>query len=95
VNLQYQPEAVQGLALDAKVESVSSRFLNVANTRRIPGVTTFDAGVRYTTTLSDVPVRFRLQGRNLTNSNSITPNVSSQIRPFEARRVEFSVAADF
>jgi len=95
VNLQYRPEAVQGLALDAKVESVSSRFLNVVNTRRIPGVTTFDAGVRYTTTLSDVPVRFRLQGRNLTNSNSITPNVSSQIRPFEARRVEFSVAADF
>ena len=95
VNVQYRPKAVQGLALDAKVESISSRFLDVNNTRRIPGAITVDAGVRYTTTISDVPVRFRLQGRNLTNTYSITPSVSRQVRPFEQRRVEFSIAADF
>jgi iron complex outermembrane receptor protein len=95
VNLQYRVPGVQGLALDARVESLSSRYLDVANTRRIPGVVTFDAGVRYTTELADVPVRFRLQASNVTNENSITPNASTQIKPFEARRVEFSVAADF
>lgn len=95
VNLQYRPEAIQGLALDAKVESVASRFLTVDNSRRLPGVITVDAGVRYTTTISNVPVRLRLQGRNLTNANSITPNASSQVRPFEKRRFELSIAADF
>lgn len=95
VNVQYRPPAIAGLALDAKVESISSRYLDVANTRRLPGVITVDAGVRYTTEISDVPVRFRLQGKNLANSNGITPNVSGQIRPFERRRVEFSIAADF
>ncbi len=95
VNLQYRPDALPGWAFDAKVESTSSRFLDVANTRRLPGVITYDAGVRYNTTISDVPVRFRLQGRNLTNTNSITPNISGQLRPFEQRRVEFSIAADF
>lgn len=95
VNVQYRPEAIQGLAFDAKVESVSSRFIDVSNSRRVSGVITFDAGVRYTTELSGVPVRFSLQGRNLTNENSFTPNASSQARPFEKRRVEFSIAADF
>lgn len=95
VNVQYRLPAIDGLVLDAKMESVSSRYLDVGNTRRLAGVVTFDAGVRYTTEVSDVPVRFRLQGRNLGNANSITPNASTQIRPFEARRVEFSIAADF
>lgn len=94
-NIQYRVPAFEGLVLDAKVESVSSRYLDVGNTRRLAGVLTFDAGVRYTTEISDVPVRFRLQGRNLGNANSITPNASTQVRPFEARRVEFSIAADF
>lgn len=95
VNIQYRPAAVQGLALDAKVESVSSRYADVSNSRRLAGAITLDAGVRYTRTISDVPVRFRLQGRNLTNIRSFTPNASTQIRPFEARRFELSVAADF
>lgn len=94
-NIQYRLPAVDGLVLDAKVESVSSRYLDVANTRRLAGIVRFDAGMRYNTEISDVPVRFRLQGRNLTNANSITPNASTQVRPFEARRFEFSIAADF
>jgi iron complex outermembrane receptor protein len=95
VNLQYRPEAVRGLVLDTKLESVSSRVATVNNLHRISGAITADAGVRFTTTLADVPVRFRLQGLNLTNTHSVTPNASSQMNPFEARRVEFTVAADF
>ena len=95
VNLQYRPEIIKGLALDAKFESISARYLNVSNSRRIPGAITVDAGVRYTTTISNVPVKFRLQGLNLSNTQSVTPNASGQINPFEARRVEFTIAADF
>ena len=94
-NFQYRPRKVRGLALDLKVESLSSSYLNVANTRRISGSVTVDAGVRYTTALSGVPVRFRLQGLNLGNAFYITPNASGQITAAEARRVEFTVAADF
>jgi iron complex outermembrane receptor protein len=95
VNLQYRPNIIKGLALDAKIESVSSRYLTVSNSRRISGAITVDAGLRYTTTISNAPVRFRLQGLNLSNTLSVTTNVSGQVRPFEARRVELSIAADF
>jgi iron complex outermembrane receptor protein len=95
VNLQYRPPGLAGLLLDTKIESVSSRYLTASNSRRISGTATWDAGVRYTTTLAQVPVRFRLQGFNLTNTFSVTPQASGQIAPYEARRVEFSLAADF
>ena len=94
-NLQYRPHQVKGLAFDLKVESISSSYLNVANTRRVSGAITADAGVRYTTKLADVPVRFRLQGYNLGNAFYITPNSSGLISASEARRVELTIAADF
>jgi iron complex outermembrane receptor protein len=95
VNLQYRPEAVRGLALDAKLESISSQYLTASNSRKVGGAVTLDAGIRYTMPLSGVPVRFSLRGFNLTNTFSVTPNASGQIAPFESRRVELSVAADF
>ena len=61
----------------------------------IPGAVTLDAGVRYTTTIANTPVKFRLQGLNLSNTFSVTPNASGQINAFESRRVEASMAADF
>jgi len=95
VNLQYRPEVMKGLVLDAKVESVSARYLTVSNSRRISGSITVDAGIRYTTTISDVPIRFRLQGHNLSNTLSLRPSASGQVSPFEVRRFELSVAVDF
>lgn len=95
VNLQYRPPRVAGLLLDLKVESVSSRVVTVNNAFRTGGVVTVDAGARYTTTLAGTPVRFRLQALNLGNAHGVTPQPSGQIAPFEARRVELSVAADF
>ncbi|MDX2225032.1 MAG: hypothetical protein SFV21_19910, partial [Rhodospirillaceae bacterium] len=95
VNLQYRPPGVAGLVLDAKVESLSSRVVTVNNAFRTGATLTVDAGARYTTTVAGTPVRFRLQALNLANANGITPQPSGQIAPFEARRVELSVAADF
>ena len=95
MNIQYRLPAINGLAFDAKVESLSSRYITVNNSRRVSSVVTVDAGVRYITNFSDVPVRLRLQGRNLFNANSVTPRVSGQVLPFEKRRVELSITADF
>jgi iron complex outermembrane receptor protein len=95
INAQYRPKAIPGLALDAKLESVSSRYITVSNSQRISGAVTVDAGVRYTTKIEGTPVRFRLQGLNLTNTFSVTPQASGQISAFESRRVEASVAVDF
>ena len=95
VNVQYRPPSVQGLALDLKLESVSSRYITVSNAHRISGAITTDAGVRYTTTIAKVPVRFRLQGLNIFNSFSVTPNSSGQINAFEARRAEATITMDF
>jgi len=95
INAQYRPKAVQGLALDLKLESVSSRYITVSNAHRIDGAITVDAGVRYTTKINNTPIKFRLQGLNLTNTFSVTPSASGQINAFESRRVEASIAADF
>jgi hypothetical protein len=83
------------LLLDLKVESISSRVVTANNAFRTGGVVTVDAGARYTTAIAGTPVRFRLQALNLANANGITPQPSGQIAPFEARRVELSIAADF
>ncbi|MSO98978.1 MAG: TonB-dependent receptor [Rhodospirillaceae bacterium] len=95
VNVQYRPQAVQGLAFDLKLESVSSRYITVSNAHRISGAITTDTGVRYTTTIAKVPVRFRLQGLNIFNTFSVTPSSSGQINAFESRRVEATIALDF
>lgn len=95
INLQYRPAALPGLVLDTKIESLSERFVTASNSQRVSGTVSVDAGFRYNTTLAGTPVRFRVQGLNLTNTLSVTPNASSQMNPFEARRVEFTVAADF
>ena len=95
VNLQYRPEAFPGLVLDTKIESLSSRYATVTNSQRISGTVSVDAGFRYNTRIAGTPVRFRLQGLNLTNTFSFTPNASGQINPFEERRVDLTVAADF
>lgn len=95
VNLQYRPPIVRGLVLDGKIESISSRYVTASNSQRVKGALTFDAGFRYTTTIADVPVRFRLQGLNLTNAYTLTPNSSGQVSAFEERRFDFNITADF
>lgn len=95
VNLQYRPKVMEGIALEAKIESISARYITASNSHRISGSLTLDAGIRYTTTISDVPVRIRVQGLNLSNTLSVTPHPSGQVSPFEARRFELSIAADF
>jgi iron complex outermembrane recepter protein len=92
-NFQYRLAAIEGLTLDAKIESTSKRYARY-NSVRLPAATTVDAGVRYDTQVLGRDATFRLQLFNLTNEYSLTPNASGQLTPLDARRFDLSFAFD-
>lgn len=94
-NFQYRPAFLEGLTLDAKIERTSKRYANSANTIRLPGAITLDAGVRYNTDLFGKPVTWRLQTFNLTNAYVLTPSANGQLQSLDQRRFELSLAVDF
>jgi iron complex outermembrane recepter protein len=92
-NVQYRVGAIEGLTLDAKIESISKRYARY-DTVRLPAVTTFDAGLRYDTQVLGRDATVRLQLFNLTNEFSLTPSASGQLTPLDARRFDLSFALD-
>ena len=92
-NLQYRVAAIEGLTLDAKIESTSKRYARY-NSVRLPAVTTIDAGLRYDLQVLGRDATVRLQLFNLTNEFSLTPNASGQLTPLDARRFDLSFAFD-
>jgi iron complex outermembrane receptor protein len=92
-NLQYRVAAIEGLTLDAKVESMSKRYARY-NSVQLPAVTTIDAGLRYDTQVLGRNATLRLQLFNLTNEFSLTPNASGQLTPLDSRRFDLSFAFD-
>lgn len=92
-NFQYRLAAIEGLTLDAKIESTSKRYARY-NSVRLPAVTTIDAGVRYATQVLGRDATFRLQLFNLTNEFSLSPNASGQLTPLDARRFDLSFTFD-
>jgi iron complex outermembrane receptor protein len=92
-NLQYRVAGIEGLTLDAKIESTSQRYARY-DTVRLPAVTTIDAGLRYDLQVLGRDATVRLQLFNLTNEFSLTPNASGQLTPLDARRFDLSFAFD-
>ena len=92
-NLQYRVASIEGLTLDAKIESTSKRYARY-DTVRLPAVTTIDAGLRYDLQVLGRDATVRLQLFNLTNEFSLTPNASGQLTPLDARRFDLSFAFD-
>ena len=92
-NFQYRVPTIEGLMLDAKIESTSKRYARY-NTVRLPAVTTLDAGVRYDTQLLGRAATVRLQLFNLTNEYGVTPEPSGRLTPFDSRRFDLSLALD-
>jgi len=93
-NLQYRPRLIKGLVLDAKVETVSSRYARYKDIS-LPAVTTLDAGMRYNTALFGKAATFRFQLYNLTGEYSLMPSPSDQIDALDGRHFELSLAVDF
>jgi iron complex outermembrane receptor protein len=93
-NIQYRPPQIPGLTLDTKIESTSKRYATLSGIR-LPRVTTIDAGVRYNMRVFGKAMTARLQGFNLTNEYSLTPQASGAINSLDARKFELSLAVDF
>lgn len=58
-----------GLTLTGGIYYTGRQAADAANTEFLPGVTTFDLGARYQTTLNGTPVTYRLNVSNLFNKN--------------------------
>jgi len=92
-NLQYRVAGIEGLMLDAKIESVSKRYARYESVR-LPAVTTIDAGMRYDTQVLGRAARIRLQLSNLTDEYSLTPAASGKLTSLDGRRFDLSLALD-
>jgi len=95
-NLQYDIKAVRGLSADAQFEYLGSQQANRANTLKVPSAATLALGVRYATKLWDVPMTFRAQVTNITDTDvwTVTP-ASGAFVPFSPRKFLTRVSADF
>lgn len=94
VNAQYRVPWLEGLRLDARIETLSKRYVDRANTIRLPSGAVLDAGIRYMTTVFGKDVTARLQGLNLTDARGLRPQGGGLILPFADRTFEFSLAID-
>jgi iron complex outermembrane receptor protein len=92
-NLQYHVPMIPGLMLDAKVESISSRYAKFDNIR-LPALTTADAGARYDLQLLGRNATLRLQLFNITNEYGVTADASGRLKAYDARRFDLSLALD-
>lgn len=92
-NFQYRVPGIDGLMIDAKIESTSKRYARY-NSVRLPAVTTIDAGMRYDTQLLGRAATVRLQLFNLTDEYGVTPEASGRLTPFDSRRFDLSLALD-
>lgn len=67
LGLDWDTPWVNGLSLNGRMIRTSSMYLDNANTRRLPGVTRFDVGARYSTVIAGKPVVLRANVENLTD----------------------------
>jgi iron complex outermembrane receptor protein len=64
---EYKVPRVDGLSLDASLNSYGRRVANTSNSLSLPATTTVDAGLRYRWRLAGRPVVLRVQASNLFN----------------------------
>ncbi len=64
---EWEPSFFDDLTLSAHLSSQSKQYLDKANSYYVPGVTTYDVGARYRTSLAGNPLTLRLSIENLTN----------------------------
>lgn len=66
---EYNVAKVPGLTLTGGIYYTGRQAANTMNTVFLPGVTTFDLGVRYQTIINKTPVTYRLNVSNLFNKS--------------------------
>lgn len=93
---EYKLPFLEGLALSGGMFHVGKRFGNAANTFSVPGYTTFDVGMSYTTSaLIGRETTFRLYADNVTDKRYWGTASGSLIAPGLPASVRLSLEAAF
>ena len=85
LSVDYRVPAVEGLSVDALLDSSSARVANVANSQSIPGRTLVNVGARYRFRVGEAPILLRAQVTNLFNSFGWNVSGSGYFTPIAAR----------
>jgi iron complex outermembrane receptor protein len=94
LSADYRVPGVEGLSIDALLDSSSARVANAANSLSIPGRTLVNVGARYRFSIGEAPILLRAQMTNLFNSFGWNVSGSGYFTPIAARTFLVTLAAD-
>nr|WP_315847026.1 TonB-dependent receptor [uncultured Achromobacter sp.] len=95
VGMEWDPSFAPGLTLSARALSTSWQYQNLENTRRIPGWTRWDVGMRYATRAFDHPVTLRATVNNVFGKDYWSSASEGYLRLGSPRSVMLSASIDF
>ncbi|WP_418185031.1 TonB-dependent siderophore receptor [Aliarcobacter vitoriensis] len=88
---EYNIPYINGLSINAGAYYTGEKYIDSANTRKLPSSTIYDAGIRYKTKLDKYPTTFNLNVQNLTDEVYWT----NQTILGDPRAVAFSMKMEF
>lgn len=94
LSVDYRVPGVEGLSVDALVDSSSTRVADAANSLSIPARTLVNVGARYRFSIGGAPILVRAQVTNLFNSFGWNISGSGYFTPIAARTMLLTLAAD-
>ena len=92
---EYTIPGIQGLSVDASLNSYGRRVANTSNSLFLPPTTSIDAGLRYRWRLSGKPVVLRVQASNLLNDYEWELQSSNAFYFSTSRQVTARLSMDF
>lgn len=95
IGMEWEPSFAPGLTLTARALSTSWQYQNLENTRRIPGWTRWDVGMRYATRAFDHPVTLRATVNNVFGKDYWSSASEGYLRLGSPRSVMLSASVDF
>jgi iron complex outermembrane receptor protein len=95
VGVEWDPAFAQGLTFSVRAISTSWQYQNLENTRRIPGWTRWDMGLRYATRAFDHPVTLRANVNNVFGKDYWSSASEGYLRLGSPRSVLLSATIDF
>ncbi len=95
IGMEWDPSFAPGLTLSARALSTSWQYQNLENSRRIPGWTRWDLGMRYATRAFDHPVTLRATVNNVFGKDYWSSASEGYLRLGSPRSVLLSASIDF
>jgi iron complex outermembrane receptor protein len=93
--LEFRPDALPGLSVNAGAYYTAKRFINPLNQAEIPGYTTYTAGLGYKTTVMGKGLRLQANVTNLENKLYWEAGGAGYLAVGMPRTVSFNAKLDF